>query len=216
MPQFSDSLQPYLVNAQVSPSRSLCLLSVLTNNPGPPRAGGEECKNIFLVFISIGGVEEVSLKAQPLLSALLTCCWNSGEGGRHLCHCLSSPWLPFYPSTFSPFIILPHAFMMAHLLTRLTPSSPREDSYSHFCISPFIILPVGSNPASRPDEPAFPFLHRHPCQILISLPPVRHRSCAFSVSRSHAHRAFKSRLFADAISGSWRVKTFCLPLQKWS
>ena len=157
MPQFSDSLQPYLVNAQVSPSRSLCLLSVLTNNPGPPRAGGEECKNIFLVFISIGGVEEVSLKAQPLLSALLTCCWNSDEGGRHLCHCLSSPWLPFYPSTFSPFIILPHAFMMAHLLTSQlskrglvftlmwSPSAFSASHLSSFCPWDRIQLPVPMN-----------------------------------------------------------------------
>ena len=156
MPQFSDSLQPYLVNAQVSPSRSLCLLSVLTNNPGPPRAGGEECKNIFLVFISIGGVEEVSLKAQPLLSALLTCCWNSDEGGRHLCHCLSSPWLPFYPSTFSPFIILPHAFMMVHLLTRLTPSSPREDSYSHWCDHRVPFLHLTFHHFARGIESSFP------------------------------------------------------------
>ena len=147
-----------------------------------------------------------------------------GAARTHSCHCLSSP--PFHPSTPALPLSSPLSSCRSplhHFQNKVSAHKTDSPHLNHpqlsrqiihhsaecfLCISPLVshylvirlptweeILLLTSN------DPDSPFLL---ASSLPNLPLTLPRTSFFfsAVSRSHAHHAFKCRLFADVVSGS--------------
>lgn len=274
MPQFTDSLQPYLAQAassQVS-LRSLCLLSVCvavsvantktssdftSAHQGLEEVGAKRCETWdsvscwWIMHISTWLVV-VEVSAKLSLCSLLCSADLSLKykllvlTGRQTLVSLfifpPHPVCPFTPPyyllislycTFVKIMCLPIKQIL-FIWTNCTNSSPNKNtllitplsafSASHLlsasllsCNLVFHLLSWEELLLLTSTDPDSPFLHRRPCQIhLLLYPPLPFRTSSFfsAVSRSHAHHAFKRKLFADVVSGSPWVKIYRLALQE--